>query len=294
MHKYGETFRDLRLEKGYTLKQLAKDIMSVSFLSKVERGESDISLYYFAKLLDRLAISYDEFFHIHYGEKLENFETILERAERAFAERDIETIRSLRKQQYNKWKKEQMDQYLCHTVMLDIYESILSNKLIDSEEEAIKTLYEYLFKVEVWRNYELRLYNSTMLAMPLEMVIILSKTAYERSLTNNTLRDTKKLLTSVLINTLIYLTGGMGSFERETEVEQFLTYIEKIGIDELDLYPRNSLLQVKGIYEIRKGNVEEGVERVKKASTIATQLGSHKLAAQIDNYLEIVLEKGRS
>ncbi|WCG23424.1 helix-turn-helix transcriptional regulator [Vagococcus lutrae] len=39
----GEIFKELRISKQYTLADVAKDIASVSLLSKFERGEVDIS-----------------------------------------------------------------------------------------------------------------------------------------------------------------------------------------------------------------------------------------------------------
>lgn len=290
MEKYGQTLRKIRLQKGYTLQQLANGILSVSFLSKFERGESEISLHNFVQLLNRLAVSFDEFFHLHHG-VLETFETFFDEADEAFVNRDFTTIRRLRKVQHEKWQDEQMDQYLCNTVMLDIYDSILSNEIISAEDEAVKTLNEYLFNAEVWGNYEMRLYNSTMLSMPLEMVLVLSKTAFEKGYEYRGMRESKKMLTGILLNTLIYLTGGEGKFRYVEEVEQFFKYIEKLGIPENDLYSRNFFMQVKGIYEIRKGNREKGMELVQQASKISSQLGSNFLAKQIDAYLDIVLEK---
>ena len=40
----GALLKKIRLSKNLTLKELASDYLSVSFLSKFERGESDISL----------------------------------------------------------------------------------------------------------------------------------------------------------------------------------------------------------------------------------------------------------
>ena len=39
MEQFGPMIRELRLSKGLTLNELAKDIVSVPFLSKYERGE---------------------------------------------------------------------------------------------------------------------------------------------------------------------------------------------------------------------------------------------------------------
>ena len=62
--------------------------------------------------------------------------------------------------------------------MLDVYESIIRNEMITSCNDSLDLLYTYLFNVEIWGYYELRLYNSTMFLMSPEMVLILSKNAH--------------------------------------------------------------------------------------------------------------------
>ena len=44
MQPFGPTFKELRLEKNYTLKDTADRIVSVQFLSNFEKGVSDIKL----------------------------------------------------------------------------------------------------------------------------------------------------------------------------------------------------------------------------------------------------------
>ncbi len=72
MNEYGKTIRKIREEKGYTMQQLSDGILSTSFLSKFERGNSDISISYFFQILERLSLSYDEFLFVHNDFKLDN------------------------------------------------------------------------------------------------------------------------------------------------------------------------------------------------------------------------------
>jgi transcriptional regulator with XRE-family HTH domain len=53
----GAAFRELRLQKGYTLKYAARGIVSVQFLSQFERGQSSISLARLAALLTNIRVS---------------------------------------------------------------------------------------------------------------------------------------------------------------------------------------------------------------------------------------------
>src|SRR5699024_11715267 len=81
MKKYGGTLREIREQKGYSMQQLASGILSVSFLSKFERGESDISFAYITRLLERLSLSFEEFFYLHEGVRPDQLEYYFDRSE---------------------------------------------------------------------------------------------------------------------------------------------------------------------------------------------------------------------
>ncbi|QTD42950.1 helix-turn-helix domain-containing protein [Sporosarcina sp. Te-1] len=287
MKKYGVTVRKIREQKGYTLQQLSSGILSVSFLSKFERGESDISLGHMSHLLEKLFLTFEEFFYLHEGVGLEQIEYFFDKAREAYVNRDLEQLRQLREVALDKWETHDLETFRCSTLMLDVYEGIISNQMINSSEDTLDFLYTYLFDVEVWGYYELRLYNSTMFLMPPEMIMKLSKIVFEKSQRYRNFKEINKVIIAILMNTLTYLLAGSTLYVEQYKV--FLGYLESLNIPEDDLYTRNSLLQIKGNYEIKIGNREKGIEMVKKAISIYTDLGSRELAATAENYLRIVL-----
>lgn len=289
MEKYGVTLRNIRLEKNYTMKELANGVISVSFLSKFERGQSEISVHSFVKLLERLAVPFDEFFFKHYQFEENNFMAFFDKAYDAYLRRDLTEIKRLREIEDEKYQESQMDIFLCNTLMLDVYASIVSNKLIVSGDESLKKLYTYLFEVETWGYYELRLYNSTMLLMPTEMVVVLSETAYKKTSNYRGFAKLDTILLPILLNTLIHLTGGQQELTNKGEINTFFQYIHELGVPEHDLHTRNQLNALKGIYQIRKGNLIRGEEMVKKAINLLTSLDSNQLAKELKNYLDILL-----
>ena len=121
------------------------------------------------------------------------------------------------------------------------------------------------------------------------MVMTLSKTAFEKSLRFGRLKKIDKIIIPILINTLTYLMGGSTLYVEQYEV--FLGYLGGLDIPEEDLYTRNALLQIKGIHEIKIGNREKGIEMVKRAISILTELGSKELAVTAENYLKVVLDE---
>src|SRR5699024_10191772 len=97
MKNYGTTFRTFRQNKGYTLKQVATGIVSVSFLSKFERGDSDISFSTMGDLLDRIMVTFEEFYFFHNAGKSNVIEDFFNAAETAYVHRDLTTIDELKK-----------------------------------------------------------------------------------------------------------------------------------------------------------------------------------------------------
>lgn len=60
MKHYGEIIKMIRLSKNKTLKDLSDPSISVSLLSRFERGESDISVTRFMVILEKLNIQLSE------------------------------------------------------------------------------------------------------------------------------------------------------------------------------------------------------------------------------------------
>lgn len=66
---YGETLKAIRLSKGLTQKEVYSGIVSRSFYVKFEKGESDISVTKFSKMLENLFLTFEEFMYIHNDHK---------------------------------------------------------------------------------------------------------------------------------------------------------------------------------------------------------------------------------
>jgi len=57
----GLQFRKLRIQRHLTLREVATDIVSVSLLSRFERGDADIHIHQLLSILDRIGVSLVEF-----------------------------------------------------------------------------------------------------------------------------------------------------------------------------------------------------------------------------------------
>ncbi|MFD2043728.1 helix-turn-helix domain-containing protein [Ornithinibacillus salinisoli] len=290
--EYGKTLRVIRKQKGITLKKLADGVCSVSFLSKFERGDSDITLGLMTGILEKLMMNFDEFLYIHHDflpDKLEQFFKI---SSTAYLNRDAKLLKHLKNGQLKKWKQYGVETYHFNALLIEVYESIVDKDYINEgvQEKDIRLLSDYLFRVEVWGYYELTLYNGTLLLLQPDMVIMLSRTAYEKSARFRDYNKVNDAITSVLFNTFIFLLGPVNRFHEEfsyqKEISEFISYLETITIPESNLTERVNLLQLKGAYDIRTGNKEEGTAKIKQAIKLLNDLNSTRMAKNnIEQYL---------
>ncbi|MBD7985757.1 helix-turn-helix domain-containing protein [Sporosarcina sp. Sa2YVA2] len=295
MKAYGETLRQIREQKGLTLKELADGICSISFLSKFERSDSDITLRLFTRVLDKLMMSFDEFLFVHNEFKAGQLERFFKAIGNAYNQNDSDALRKLKEQEKKKWKQSGLEMYKHHVLMLQMYESIIDNKAMVEEvhKEDIQRLADYFFNVEVWGQYEFMLYNATMLFLDADMVLQLSRTAYEKSIRYEEFQKVNEVTGTILMNTIIYLLGPVNKFTNEmkfqAELGEFFSYLNALSVPEHKLFERATLLQLKGAYKLRIGESELGTAMIQKAIHIYTELGAVGQANHIENYLEQIM-----
>lgn len=292
MQHYGTTFRTFRKNKGYTLKHVAEKIVSVSFLSKFERGDSDISFSTLVELLNRIMVTHEEFYFTHHSGKTNAIEEFFNAAEEAYLNSDLNTITQMKKAALKEYEQTNHVPYHCNVLLLEVYTCMIENSPISVKHSALHILTNYLFDIEVWGYYELRLYNSTLFLLPPNLVIIFSKTVHDKSKSLKKLPVLHKILIRILLNTVTYLTGGQNpDFSYEKETRMFIDYLENSEIPETDLYARVALIQANGYLQIRLNQTAKGIETINRTISIYKELDALELADESAKYLQIMLKK---
>ncbi|MDW0113468.1 helix-turn-helix domain-containing protein [Sporosarcina saromensis] len=295
MKAYGETLRQIREQKGLTMKELADGICSISFLSKFERGDSDMTLGLFTDILEKMMMSFDEFLFVHNEFQSSQLEQFFRAVHNAYTQGDSDALRKLKQQQTKKWQQFGVETYQYHVLMLHMYEGILDNKRMDEEvtKEDIQRLADYFFRIEVWGLYEFMLYNATLFFLEPETVLLLSRTAYEKSIRYKDFQKVNDVITTILMNSITYLLGPVTDFTHDTrfqtELNEFFSYLHKLSLPEHKLFERANLLQLKGAYKLRLGETEQGITKIRKSIYLFRELGAVGQAKRIENYLELIL-----
>ncbi|MYV17132.1 helix-turn-helix domain-containing protein [Furfurilactobacillus milii] len=198
MASYGETFHQLRVGKGLTLKELADEQASVSFLSKFEQGQSKISVDRLMHLLKKMNVTADEYFFLQHDRYL-NSPMPVEWREMGAANAltDLTNIflissgLAIRHQ----WKKlyarldvlkenAKKSPTVNNVLGYDYGRMMLANHTGKSIEHSSDYAVKYLKQIDDWGIYEILVLESFLTAMPLADVELFTNIA-ERKLTAN-------------------------------------------------------------------------------------------------------------
>src|SRR5699024_4965055 len=291
---YGASVRMIRKQKGMTLKVLAKDICSLSFLSKFERGDSDISLFLMTKILDKLQMSFDEFLYIHNGYKNNSLEHFFNLVHEAFLNRDLKSLQTLKENQIAKWQELHVESFHHNVILIDVLESIVDHRYLSEHIKGhhVKRLTNHLFSVEIWGYYEFILYNVTMFLLEPSLVIQLSRIAYKQRKRYKDFSKIANLIHAILFNTITYLVRPVTKFKDEflykKEYQEFISYAEDTFHSGSHLEDYAYLQQIKAIYHIRTGDLDLGLEKVNDLINTLNKLGASKMAFSIKSYVELI------
>ena len=281
--KYGQVLRRLREEKGYSLRQVSKGILSTSFLSKFERGESNISLSHFIDIIERMNISLDEFVFSANEYKPSELDRLMSEIASAYQRNNTSKLKMITNNEYEKWEEYGLDAYFCNSIMAESKMLNLQRKEIDKKKREY--LANYLFNVELWGNYELVIYANSLTIFPPETVIALSKEVVKKTSMYKLVHKNFVQTLAILINTTIVCLET----NLLNDALYFILTLENMHMAENLFYERTLLVFLKGIYEIKKGNVEAGEELSRKAITTMYTIGSEDLAISHEEYLENTL-----
>lgn len=278
--KYGQVLRQLREEKGYSLRQISNGILSTSFLSKFERGESDISLSHFVKIIERMNVSLDEFIFSANEYKPSELETLISEITAAYQRNNISKLKNITKKEYEKYNQFELDVYLCNSIMTEAIMLNLEKKQIDKKKR--EHLANYLFNIELWGNYELIIYANSLTIFPPETVISLSKEVVKKTAMFKLVNKNYIQTLGILLNTIIVCLEN----DLLNDALYFILTMENTNMAENLFYERTLLLFLKGLYEIKKDNVEAGQKQSQDAISIMYAIGSEDLAISYEEYLE--------
>lgn len=280
MQKYenlGQVFRSLRKNRHISLKQIANEDVSISQISRFERGESDLSVEKFLIALDNMNIEVSEFMDaVHNYRRTEQIRFMSALISLEY-KRDISGFIKMRDEEMQKFKENPGEyRYHLNTILLQSFICKCDDS-IPFPKEYINQVTDYLFNTEEWNMYELILIGNLYLFFEIPLVHAMGQEILKRRAYYKEIGSHKSLVTITLLN--IWET----CLHRDSlEIAAFyMKEIETLLEDETDLYKRTIYLFLSGLQQYKEGAVLNGIEEMKNAIQIFEWVGSNHLA---DNY----------
>lgn len=275
---FGAFFRRIRMDKNISISSLADEYISKGMISKFERNESEISVSRFFHLLNKVRVRPIEFELAKNHYHPSGFEELLHQIQKYVLEENHVKLKKLADSELEMWSQtSDMYSYLNYIMLTALLTNYYTSEI---DQEHLDYLIEYLFKCENWGYYELVLYSNSMSILPIETILVFSKSIPQKTLL---LRDSGRLFEisiNVLINTLILCI----EHNREAEGLFFIKIIDELNMAETMLFERMLFNIYKGVF-LTKFNINktEGL-KLTKNSLVILQL------AGCENLYEILLD----
>ncbi len=267
----GEVFHDFRTNRNISLKQIADENVSVSQISRFERGESDISFSKFLRMLENMHVEVNEFMDAVRGyDKTETIKFMSKLVPLEY-KRDKAGFHKLFDEQKEKFQNNP-SVYQYHLNMILAQSFICKcDESIPFPKEYMDEVTDYLFSVEEWKIYELILIGNLYLFMDIPLLHRMGQEIvknYDKSRANK----------GLVIITLMNIWETCIHRDALDVADFYKNAILPLIADETMLYERNLYHFLHGLSDYKRGEKELGKSMMNQAIQIYEWLGCDNLA----------------
>ena len=286
MKQLGQVFRFFREARHISLSEATGGEFSKSMLSRFENGQSELSAQKLFSALSAIHTETEEFTvaagiqdHHSHKELLSQIQDLLQSNQLSLLEKLY-----LEKKKISQKSKESDD--WVERLIVKAYLCALKESEKGSPDE-LDFLHDYLFSVDIWGRYELKLFSICTPVLSLDLFSqytkeILSRKDFAALFANN--RNT--LHTTFLNGYLLAI-----SQENITQADYFQQVIERHFYEENETYFRIVYLFAQGELACLKGQKKKGLAQMKKAVDIFHILDCQHSANYYQEALEAAFQK---
>ncbi len=267
----GKVFHEFRRNRNISLKQVADDTVSVSQISRFERGESDITLTRFLRMLENMHVEMGEFLDTVRGYDEPETIRFMSQLTPLEYQRDTDGFLRLFREQKEKYEKcPSVYQYHLNMILAQSF-ICKCDDTVPFPKEYLDEVTDYLFSVDEWKIYELILIGNLYLFMDIPLLHRMGQEIVEKHAENGA---NTKLILIVLLNiweTCLHRGElAVAAWYRDS--------IRPLLADETRLYERNLYHFLSGLQHFKSGETELGAEEMRQAIQIYEWLDCRNLA----------------
>lgn len=278
------SFRLLRKERGFTLKTMSEGIISYSYLSKFEKGESDITFRNFVLLIERLNMTLDEFLFFNHV-RTTHYAELFQAISFAYEKNDLVVLKQYYEQEKALYKKTKVVYHKCNFIMIaTIIKDIDTSFFISNKN--INFLVDYIVNCSFWTTYEVSVLGNTLPLFPEDLLVILLNEVKKRIKQYTVSQKNVRDLIALIENACII-------FLRKKKVKEALSLSDFLE-DFLEFsyfLEKTRKLFIDGIIFIHQGEINSGTELAKQAISIIRVMDTNFAddhEAELRNFLESI------
>ena len=217
----GELYRELRIARGLKLKDVARENLSVSQLSRFENGQSMLAADKLLIAISGIHMTFSEFGHAINNYQETKYFQLSNKISELYNKQDIEGLYRLLGSEK---ESEAFDVYnRLNELMIKIAIHTLNPSYVITEKE--KTfLTSYLYEIEEWTEFELYVFGNTMTILSESDLIFLGKAFVDRDKLYLSLTSHKKNAELVFLNLILSLIN----YRKIYQANYFIEALEKI------------------------------------------------------------------
>lgn len=247
----GTIFRDLRTDRGLTLKDVTTGEISYSQLSKFERGESSITIHHLIQVVHNVGISFAEFMQT--VEEFENpYKFFIFEIDKAYKKGNIDDLEAIVQTQEALYSETDILFYKYNAIMTKLIMSNLTETKISKAEKIL--ISDYIINCSVWTSYEVILLGNSFggLARPLQDALM--SEIIKKLPTFDETNAIKMHLLNILINICVErLRSGITA-----DVKEILAVIRP-ELSTNAYYFKTRILFLQGLIHIIEGQHDQGL-----------------------------------
>lgn len=312
----GETFRQLRKDRGLSLHAVADEINSLSFISKFEKGDSNISFYRLEHLLERINVSMEEFLYVRVQNPGANLYYYL--SDRPFFmtgkftfylnqifkcndevnesrnfQDAIEQMVELSEEIKGETRSAKYLRLLCQLLSMsyqlnddrDQGKQISIDHFFADLQRRSEPVVKYLYNVENWGVFEVLLFRFFQFSFPVETVHQLLGTAVSRTEKEAGVQLMQRMKFELLFGTCATFIN----FRKLTWAKEVLEETEKLLHDQGDLLNSTKLLFYQGWLKISSGSIVAGKQNCEQSISIFRILKQPSMQRMYEEILQGIM-----
>lgn len=256
----GQIFKEFRVSKHITLNEASQGIVSAPFLSRFERGLTDISFTHLLQLLNRINVQLSEFEFL-YQERNAGNGDLLPAFQVAYQNGNIKQL-----QQYlMTWQKKTGKYAKLQVIQLKMMLATLGAEKLSNEE--LETLESYFQSISSWTFFELYLFGHAIPFLNKTFMFNLFQELQKKGIIYDNFRnDSFSMIFYIYNNVILFLLSSNYLNEAELLVTKLESYFNR---RDKDYYHKTRIFNLKGLLLYLKGQKGKGLRLIKKANIIA-------------------------